>query len=1186
MQSKNPPHQRSSLADIFHNEYVAFLVLAVSLLITALGWRIAAQYVEQRAHDRFQFEVDEARDRILKRMLEYEQVLRGGIALFETMGQELSREQWREYVTTLQIEKYFPGIQGIGYAQMLAPEELSEHVAAIRAEGFPDYKVQPEGERELYSAIVFLEPFDWRNQRAFGYDMFSNAVRQAAMVVARDSGQPAISGRVTLVQETDQDVQAGFLMYLPLYRAGMPAETVAQRRAALRGFVYSPFRTRDLMRGILGRESPYLDFSIYDGTQQLSAETLLYNSTASGTIPERPNFSTTDVIELPGRSWSVTFHSRPLFDRSMESSQPEVIAFGGLAVDILLFLVILSIAGERQRVQHKADVITAQLRDETRRLRLAQEATRTGIWDLNLGDNTVHWDERMFELYGLTEKDFDNSVDGWSRRVHPDDLQATVAQLQQVVREGKDFATQFRVLRPNGGVAYIEANAVVQHDVQGQPSRIIGINRDVTAQVLDEQRLRLAASVFHHAHEGIVITDKDARIIEINPTFTTITGYERDEVLGKKPSILSSGHHGEGIYAEMWEALARDGFWRGELWNRRKSGESYAELLTISAVDDVDGNVSHYVGVFSDITRLKEQQVRLERMAKYDPLTQLPNRVLLADRMQQSMAQSRRSGKMLAVCYLDLDRFKPINDRLGHHSGDELLVMVARRLNEHLRESDSAARLGGDEFVLLLTQLDSVEECNEVLQRLLHTLSQPYRLTAEEVKDISASIGVTLFPADDVDSDTLLRHADQAMYIAKQQGRGRYHLFDPEFDRLTQANIEEVLQVQRALDGDEFVLYYQPKVDMRRGTVVGMEALLRWQHPQRGLLLPGEFLPLIENSQFSLQLGEWVLRHALEQMQQWQAQGVVLGVSVNISGLHLQQTEFSTRLSHILGNYPEALRHQLELEVLETTALDDVLHVSEVIGECHRQGVSFSLDDFGTGYSSLTYLKRLPVDTLKIDQSFVHDMLEDPEDLAIIDGIIGLARAFHRKVIAEGVESLSHGAQLLRMGCDLGQGHGIARAMPAQEVLEWVANYSQPAIWSTAGQIDWPRNDLPLLSAEIEHRRWVDDLITSVTAGSVLIAPPPLDDRQCRFSNWYHGQGSNSYGHLEAFREIDPVHHQIHQLGQRMVELERAGEQERALQMVPQLRQLRNEIQGRLDDLKSSVAAEVLARQHSNQGPD
>ncbi len=686
-----------------------------------------------------------------------------------------------------------------------------------------------------------------------------------------------------------------------------------------------------------------------------------------------------------------------------------------------------------------------------------------------------------------------------------------------------------------------------------------------------EERLRLAASVFDHAHEGIAITDAQECIVEVNPTFTELTGFTREEVIGKTPRILKSGRHDAEFYAELWRTLKGKGHWHGEIWNRRKSGELYPELLTLSAVRGPGDEITHYVGIFSDITLLKEHQHRLERMAHYDALTQLPNRVLLADRMQQAMARARRRGRLLAVCYLDLDGFKPINDQYGHDVGDQLLIQVAERLNGTLRESDSAARLGGDEFVLLLNDLRDVRECKRGIERVLRAMAAHYELGSHRVT-VSASVGVTLFPDDDSDADTLLRHADQAMYQAKQAGRNRYWLFDPEHDRLARAQREAVTRIETALNRGEFRLHYQPKVDMRTGEVVGVEALIRWQHPERGLLLPAEFLPVLDGSEFARSLGEWVLREALVQLAEWNRQGLKLTISVNIAGSHLQQPDFARRLGELLARHPEISATQLELEVLETTALEDIAMVSHVIEQCRALGVGVALDDFGTGYSSLTYLKRLPADTLKIDRSFIRDMLNDPEDLTIIEGIVGLTQAFRRRVIAEGVESEEHGALLLRLGCDLAQGFGIAQPMPAEDVSGWIEGYRQPPAWRAAARIYWPHEDLPLLSAELEHRRWVDDLIASLDSGSHIVPTPPMEVGQCRFGQWYAHHGKAHYGGAPAYVAVQPIHEAIHRVARDLLDLERSGKSAEAQRRVPELLKLRAEIITQLHALQAMVA--------------
>lgn len=1166
----NPHARKRFLADIFHGEVTAWVVLAVSLVITLLGAYIAQVYVEQRAVDRFRFEVEDARERIAKRMLEYEQVLRGAVALNITHQALVSRQQWRDYVAALDIHTYFPGIQGIGFSLMLEADALTEHEAAIRADGFPDYRILPAGPREQYSSIIYLEPFDWRNRRAFGYDMYSEPVRQAAMAQARDSGQPAVSGRVILVQETEQDVQAGFLMYLPYYRHGMPLETEAQRRQALIGYVYSPFRMNDLMRGILGSTTADLGFTLYDGEGELTADTLLY-ATETATPAHQTKHHLSVPITLNGRTWTAVFHSQPAFDTAMASSQPLLIGIGGFIVDILLFTIIMSLAGERRRVQSKAEQMTAELRTSTERLHLAQEAAGIGTWDYNIADSSLIWDERMCSIFGAQRSQLSGTYADWASRVHPDDLPVASREVQAAIDGAQGFNTQFRIVLPSGEIRMIEAHAVALRDDAGRPRHMVGINRDITERARTEERLRLAASVFDHAHEGIIITDASERILEVNPTFTELTGYGHDEVLGQTPRILHSGRQDREFYAELWAQLGAKGYWRGEVWNRRKNGEIYAELLTISAVYGQERQVTHYVATFSDITIIKEQQRRLERMALYDALTQLPNRVLLSDRMLQAMAHARRHHNLLAVCYLDLDGFKPVNDHYGHEAGDQLLVQVAQRLNSHLREDDGVARLGGDEFVLLLAGIDNITECEQALERLLRTIAATYTLADGHTLNISASIGVTLYPSDNAEPDALLRHADQAMYQAKQGGRNRYYLFDPERDRQTRAHSEQLSRIETGLGNGEFELYYQPKVDMRAGRVMGAEALIRWQHPEHGLLPPAQFLPVIEDTPFAIRLGEWVLRTALAQLSDWLRQGLELGISINIAGNHLQHSGFVADLARLLAAHPNVPPRLVELEVLETAALQDIAQVSSTIAQCRKLGVTIAIDDFGTGYSSLTYLKRLPVDTLKIDQSFVRDMLADPEDFAIIEGIIGLTQAFRRQVVAEGVESDDHGTLLLRLGCDLAQGYGIARPMPAARLPAWVRDYQQHPAWAQAGQRRWLREDTPLLSAALEHSRWVDDLIANLDGDGAVLQPPELDQHKCRFGQWYDGPGQERYGHLDAFRDIAGLHAATHRLGQQLVTLARAGRQVEARAHIDELKALRGEIHRRLHALQSAL---------------
>lgn len=557
--------------------------------------------------------------------------------------------------------------------------------------------------------------------------------------------------------------------------------------------------------------------------------------------------------------------------------------------------------------------------------------------------------------------------------------------------------------------------------------------------VNSRQKLQLAASVFANTNEAIYITDADNRIVDVNPAFERITGYRAEELLGQRPNIRASGKQSADFYADLWDSLDKRGSWQGEIWNQRKSGEVYPEFLSISAVKDATGQVLQYVAVFNDITQAKAHESELYHIANYDLLTGLPNRRLLTDRLNHAVAHANRSQTPLVVCYLDLDDFKPVNDQYGHEMGDQLLLKVSQRLQRVIREDDTLARLGGDEFVLLLTDMPE-NQLDVTLQRLLEAVVQPVPLEEITVQ-ISASMGITLYPMDSADPDTLLRHADQAMYRAKASGKNRYSRFDAEQAR---EMINQQVQVQRlteALVASEFVLYYQPKVNLATQGVIGMEALIRWQHPEQGLLPPAAFLPDVDGSDLEVPLGQWVLRAAVQQMAAWLRMGLRLPVSVNISASHLLYPGFVKYLQELLAEYPDVTADMLEIEVLETAALSSLDQGRKVLDECHELGIQLSLDDFGTGYSSLAYFRNLPVDQLKIDQSFVRDMLIDPEDRNIVDSVVRLARAFRREVIAEGVETAGHAQELLQMDCRRAQGYGIARPMPADQVSAWLAGW-------------------------------------------------------------------------------------------------------------------------------------------------
>ena len=575
--------------------------------------------------------------------------------------------------------------------------------------------------------------------------------------------------------------------------------------------------------------------------------------------------------------------------------------------------------------------------------------------------------------------------------------------------------------------------------------------------------------------------------------------------------------------------------------------------------------------VFRDVSEKHRVQDKLQWQAGHDALTSLPNRVLLADRFARALDKVRRNSTLLAVCMLDLDQFKPVNDTYGHDVGDELLIQVTARLSQELRDVDTLSRLGGDEFVLLFEDLDDATALHRMLERILRTLSEPFHIDGHRIK-VSASMGVTMYPQDDSDADTLMRHADQAMYVAKQTGRNRYHRFDVVQDRQIESTHQTLERVRQAISHDELRLHYQPKVNLRTGVVNGFEALLRWEHPQDGMIPPLSFLPLVEQTDVIVDIGEWVIERALRQLSQWGGLGKAWPVSVNMAARHFQRDDFLVRLQALLARYPEVSPALLEFEILESVALGDIHAMNALIASCRDLGIRFSLDDFGTGYSSLSYLKRIPVQTLKIDQSFVRDMLEDQDDLALVESVINIAKLFHLSVIAEGVESVDQGVLLLRLGCDLAQGYGIARPMPPEQVPDWVARFRPDAQWGLWADVKWEISDLPLLVAQHDHLTWIKRVVMAVEGMPLALTESQLvDPHHCRFGHWFDGHGRQRYAALPEFAALASVHQRVHELGRDIIQLHNAGDTLQARLLCPELLTLKDQLLRLLDDLQRAA---------------
>jgi diguanylate cyclase (GGDEF)-like protein/PAS domain S-box-containing protein len=676
--------------------------------------------------------------------------------------------------------------------------------------------------------------------------------------------------------------------------------------------------------------------------------------------------------------------------------------------------------------------------------------------------------------------------------------------------------------------------------------------------------------------DAVVTTNSAGHVTFLNAAAQSLTGWDALDAIGKpindvfQLQINPSGTSLDNPVAQVLASGVAVTSTECSALLARGGSKCWVDSLA-SPIFAPNGRVLGCVLVFRDVSEKFVAQDRLQWQAGHDALTGLPNRMLLADRFSRALEKARRDGTQLAVCMLDLDKFKPVNDNFGHAVGDELLVVLSSRLGQELRAVDTLTRLGGDEFVILLEDLADSVDLSGLLSRILRSLAEPFEISGHHIA-ITGSLGLTVFPQDDSDPDTLLRHADQAMYVAKQTGRNRFHRFDVLQDRQLESEHQTQARVRQAMIDDELLLHYQPKVNLRSGEIEGFEALLRWQHPQNGMIPPLAFLPLIEQTDLISDIGQWVIERALAQLQQWQQQGAVWPVSVNIAARHFQKADFFDRLQVTLADYPEVSPTLLEFEILESAALADYHTMNELIASCKRLGIRFSLDDFGTGYSSLSYLKRLPVQTLKIDQSFVRDMLDDPDDRALVESVINIAKLFRLSVIAEGVESQDQGVLLLRLGCEVVQGYGIARPMPAEAVAGWARNYIPDAHWRRWADVPWELGDLPLLMAQRDHLVWIKRVL-ALTESSVV--PPAevklLEQQPCRFGSWYSGHGAQRYGHLPEFQAIGMVHLRVHQLADEVLRLLAADESEQARAMAAQLTALKDEMLVLLGDLQRAA---------------
>jgi diguanylate cyclase (GGDEF)-like protein/PAS domain S-box-containing protein len=683
------------------------------------------------------------------------------------------------------------------------------------------------------------------------------------------------------------------------------------------------------------------------------------------------------------------------------------------------------------------------------RWELALEGLDVGVWDWNPQTDKVFFFGRAKEILGYAEHEFPNTRSAWVERLHPQDKDRVLSAVQEYFASKRpSYEIECRMRCKSGSWKWIlDTGKLASRNADGEPLRMVGTHSDIDGRKKAEASLRIAATAFE-AHEGMLIADENSVILRVNPAFTAITGYSAEEAIGQTPKLLSSGKHDKAFYTAMWDSLNNEGYWEGEIWNRYKSSEVYPGHLTITAVKDCANIVTNYVATFADITMSKAASDQIKNLAYYDSLTQLPNRRLLLDRLDQARAPSARSGQRGALLFLDLDDFKTLNDTLGHSVGDLLLQQVAERLTSCVRGEDTVSRQGGDEFVVLLEDLSEQEveaasQTKGIAEKILLSLTQPYQLGLH-THHSTASIGVTVFNGQELGAEELLKQADIAMYQAKSQGRNALRFFDPKMQEAITNRADMEYELRMAIERNQFQLYYQVQVGSS-GQILGAEVLIRWIHPERGIIFPINFISLAEETGLILPIGQWLLDTVCAQINVWQqnplTQDIVL--SVNVSAKQLLQINFVEELLDTVARYKINPSH-IKLELTESMLVDNINDIITKINLLSKAGIRFSLDDFGTGYSSLQYLKILPLDQLKIDQSFVRDIATDNSDRVIVRTIITMADSLGVSVIAEGVETEEQRQYLFDNGCTHYQGYLFSKPLPIDEFEAFIGQMRLP----------------------------------------------------------------------------------------------------------------------------------------------
>lgn len=1006
---------------------LAMLVTMVMLGATYAYWKAEQKKFSSRRELAFANTSDQIANNVSQRLSHFEMVLLGVKGFYE--GSDfVSQSDYRKYIEALQLNKKLRGQEVVAIALVVPKANVTHHVSDMHRRGVIDYQIKPLGNREEYAPISLIEPYIGSNLNAMGFDLNSNPAIKPALMTSRDTGAMAVTDKLTLVQDAGKDVPA-VVMYVPIYNAGKPIRTLEERRKAIMGWVSGPFRIRDLMMGLANELDSDIQVEVYDSEIISAANKLYSNENTSNIASNKPSLHATLPLDVGGKRWTLSMRTLPAFNARFSSEKASLIAVGGIIFSFLLGYLIWLLGSSRERAIELAHDMTQELREAQSDLEATLNAMPDVLFELGL-------DGRYYKLrtsrLSLLAAPPETIIGKLIADILP--AQATaicLAALQEANEAGFSSGRQIEISL--GQEQRWFELSIARKDSQSDDPRFIMISRDITERKQAETELRIAAIAFE-SKVAMLVTDSNKSILRVNKAFTDISGYTAEEVHGQTPRILKSDRHDDAFYAAMWNSVNNTGGWEGEIWNRRKNGQVYPEHIVISTVTNTDGIVTNYVASLNDVTQEKAAADKIKNLAFFDTLTKLPNRRLMHDRLSQSLVNSTRSGQHGALLLLDLDNFKTLNDTLGHDVGDLLLQQVAARLTSSVRDCDTVCRVGGDEFIVLLEGLsheaiEAAVQARDMAEKIIISLNKPYQLN-NYAHHSTPSIGATMFNGNEKTTEELLKQTDIAMYQAKIEGRNTLRFFDSQMQKDINYRADLENELRKAISQNQFQLHYQIQIGSS-GHALGAEALIRWQHPERGMISPFDFIPLAEETGLILPIGQWVLDTACAQLKSWQQNPLThnLVLAVNVSAKQFFQVDFVEQVQATLQRH-DVDPTRLKLELTESMLVDNINDIIGKMNALSKTGVRFSLDDFGTGYSSLQYLKMLPLNQLKIDQSFVRDIVTDSSDRAIVRTIITMAHSLDINVIAEGVETEEQRQYLLDNGCTHYQGYLFSKPIP------------------------------------------------------------------------------------------------------------------------------------------------------------